>query len=62
MRRIRPGTDIASIETPTFNLTFENAFSRSFKNQYPTIALNVNGKAIDWIRSGTKEYDLRIWN
>lgn len=62
MKRIRPGTDITAIEPPIFNLIFENAFSNRFKKQYPSIALNVNGKTIDRIRPGTTNYDLSIWS
>lgn len=62
MNKIRPGTDIAGIKPPIFNLEFQNFFSRRFKDQYPSIALNVNGKTVDRIRTGIKNYDLRIWH
>ncbi len=62
MNKIRPGTDVAGIKPPIFNLEFQNYFSRRFKNQYPSIDLNVNGKTIDKIKTGTTNYDLRIWH
>ena len=61
MNKIRPGTDIAGIKPPIFTLEFQNFFSKEFKKQHPSVALNVNGRTIDRIRPGTKNYDLRIW-